>query len=348
MRVRYTKSSDAPKLLDAAAALGVNDIDLSKASEAEKLAAISKLQDDTASYTNSETNLFLEAFANKVLISKIFKRMKFKDPLTKAFFTEGTNFKAAKEVFDSKLLEDHDFNPNKRYPDDQTKAKNLTTILTTAAKKYITNTVQIAGLQAAFASEAAYGSWVALQVDLLQETLQIKMFKALTTNIKGSIKNEITLDKAKFDTWDKIFIEITRIANNMQLPSVKYNLGFADPTDAANADKVRMQVTTMDKLYAMGSPDVQNALKGQVSTVKFHNEYFKLEKFKDYINLDTTADNIMLVAHNAFEGHFRVNQVATQNWAANLSLEYFLHYWYVFGAIPWAIGVKINFTNPDA
>lgn len=345
-RVRYLTSDEAPKLLAAAIAMGVNGV-TDASPEAEKLAAINKLQDDTEGFTNAETNIFLEEFGNKVLLQAVFRRVTFKDPLNKAFFTEGTSFSAAKEVIDSKLLESHKFDKSKRYPDKQTFADNLQTLLKTQAREYITNTVPLAGIRAAFASEQAYGTWLAKQVSLLQESLQVIMFTELTKAIESGVKNTITLDSTKYNSWDKIFVAINGIAKNMKLPSKKYNLGYADAATAEAATDSRTNISSRENLYMLGSTEIENSLEGEVSTVKFHNAYFDIAKYKGYISLDVPTDHVILADQSAFDGYWRVNEVATQMWAGNLTVEYFLHFWYVFGAIRWANAVRIEFTNPN-
>lgn len=98
----------------------------------------------------------------------------------------------------------------------------------------------------------------------------------------------------------------------MELPSVKYNLGFADPSDAANEDDVRKQIITRDRLYLMSSTNVINAVEGEVSTVKFHNAYFDITKYKGTLKSDKLSDDeVILIADNAAKGHFRVNEVAS-------------------------------------
>ncbi len=342
-RIRYTKTEQAPKLTAAVVALGLV---ASTGTEAQKLAAITKLQDDTASYTNTETNVFLENIANKVLLQTVFKRMQFKDPIVKHFFKEGVSFSASKEIIDNKLLKSHNFDGGKRYPDDQNKAKILNKILNTAAKKYLTNTVQTIGVRAAFVSDQAFGEWIAKQTDLLQESLQVELFEQLSPIIISSVKNVITLG-ATFNTWDKIFVEINRISKRMAtIPSVKYNMGFADPTDKANANFVRKQILPRDKQLLISSPDVINSLDGEVSTVKFNNQYFKVDQYGGTMSLDMPNTEIILADVNAYTGYFRVNQIASQFWAGNMTIEYFLHYWYTFGYVPWANGVKFVFTEP--
>lgn len=340
----YTKSTDAPKLLASAIALGVNGV-TAGSTEQEKLTAITKLQDDVATMTNLETNMFLEALANKVLLQNVFKRMQFKDPLTKTFFKEGVSFSASKEIIDNKLLTAHSFDKTKRYPTDQTKAKVLNTILRKSVKEYLTNTVQIAGVRAAFASDMAFGEWLAKQTDLLAESLQVILFEELSPLFVSEIKNTITLDATKFDTLDKIFIAINEISKDMaKIPSAKYNLGFADAKTAVADEKSRKQITPRDRQLIISSVFFGNALEGGVSAVKFHNAFFKIDQYKGHLQIDMPTNEIILMDQNAAEGYFRVNQWANNAWGANLTIEYFLHYWYVFGFIPWANGVKIQFT----
>lgn len=345
--LKYTATSQAPKLTATAVALKVNGI-TAASDEAAKLAAVNMMMEDIGQYSNIQLNHFITALTEKVLISAIFRRVEFKSKLVQHFLSEGTTISAAKEVFDSKLLDLHDFDPAKRYPANQEKSKTLVTVLHTVAKKYITNTVSYAGLRAAFASEQAYGQWAAKQVELLSASMNLHMFRIMQEEIKNSVKNELTLDATKFDTWDKIFIELTRIANSMQLPTTAYNIGYtpAEIADIANADKLRVNVNQINDLLIMASPDFENAIKGKVSPIKYHNEYFDAKKFKGVIPLELPNSELYMVADNAFEGYYRINEVATQNWAANLTLEYFLHFWFVFGMIPWANGLHIKFTEP--
>lgn len=343
--IKYTNTEQAPLLTDAAIKLSVNGITESSP-EALKLAAINDMRGDLINATNLEANNFILNLYNKVLISTLFKRLQFKDPISEQFFKAGISISAAKEVFDNQLLDAHDYDPNKRYPDNQTKANTLSTILVTVKQSYLTNTIRLAGVKAAFASEIGYGEWLSNQIKLLTESLQVILYKTLTPLFRSEIKNVITLD-AKINSWDKIFVAINGIAANMKLPTIKYNLGFTTPSNAANKSKVRHNSVHMDSLLMMGSTNIQNALNGEVSTVKFHNAYFDIKSYKGYIPLDVDDTEIILLADNACEGYFRVNEVASNTWAANLSVEYFLHYWYVFGFIPWANGVRIKFTHPE-
>lgn len=91
-----------------------------------------------------------------------------------------------------------------------------------------------------------------------------------------------------------------------EIPSVKYNIGFAKPDDAANVGSVRKQITPVASQMILSAPEVINALNGKVSTVKFHNAYFDVAKYKETISLDVTEKEIYLLDFRAFEGYMRV------------------------------------------
>lgn len=128
------------------------------------------------------------------------------------------------------------------------------------------------------------------------------MFEQLTAGITGAVKNKIDLDAAKFDTLDKVFVALTGITENMALPTVRYNMGYADPTDAANSDKVRKQTTTRSDLVLIAAPDTVNSLQGMVSPSKFHNAYFDTTKFGGVLKLNMPSNEVILVDKKAFEG----------------------------------------------
>lgn len=330
----YTPGN-GPKLAAAATALGITG--------ADDNARATALRTAVAKFSSLEMNEFLQNFTQKILVSSMFKHMKFTDPYSAAFLNEGTTVTAATEYFSSKLLTPVTFDSTKRFADVQTRAKNLNVVFHTVLREYITNTVSLAGVRAAFASEQAFGEWFSEQTALLSESMQVRLFEFMQDQILAGVKNIMYAGDIK--EWDKRFIFINGVSKNMELPSVKYNLGFADPSDAANEDDVRKQIITRDRLYLMSSTNVINAVEGEVSTVKFHNAYFDITKYKGTLKSDKLSDDeVILIADNAAKGHFRVNEVASNTWAGNLTLETYLHYWIVFGLIPWAIGVRIKFS----
>lgn len=134
------------------------------------------------------------------------------------------------------------------------------------------------------------------------ETLEVYMFEQIQANIKGAVKNTITLAKADYGTLESVFVAATGIVENMGLPSIRYNIGFTDPTDADNANDVRKQISTISDLVLIASPDTINSLKGMVSSSKFHNQFFDTKKFGAVIPLKLDAGEMLIVDKRAFEG----------------------------------------------
>lgn len=329
---------NGPKLAAAAAVLNI--------AGATPDAKATTLRDAVASFSAANMNEFLDNFTNKVLVSSMWKHMKFKDPFTAAFIKEGISVAGATEHFASKILTPKKFDPSKRFQDDQSRAKNLNIVFHTVLREFITNTVSLAGVRAAFASETAFGEWFSEQTALLSESMQIRLYDFMQTQILTGIENILYTGAIGADKWDERFIEINKISKNMEIPSVKYNLGFKDPTDVKNKDDVRRHKTSRDNLYFMATTDVVNAVEGKVSAVKFHNAYFDIKKYKGTLLSDQLGDDeVVLIDESAARGYFRVNEVASNTWAGNLTLETYLHYWIVFGMIPWATAVRIKFID---
>lgn len=95
------------KLTAAAIAMGIDGV-TSASTASELAAAVAKMQTSVKTMTNLKLNEFVEQLAEKVLYSRMYDRMAFKNPLIKHFFKDGTQFHSSKEIFDSKLLKVND------------------------------------------------------------------------------------------------------------------------------------------------------------------------------------------------------------------------------------------------
>lgn len=147
-----------PNRLQAAAiALKINNI-TEASPEADIVAATLKMQQSVAGFTNVELNHFVEELANKVLFSRMFERQAFKNPIIGMFFSSGTQYHSSKEIIDSKLLDVEDYDNTKKIADEQKRGKLLNIIIHEEAQKQIMNTIQLAGVRAAFASAGAFSS----------------------------------------------------------------------------------------------------------------------------------------------------------------------------------------------
>lgn len=341
------ETSEAPILKNAVIALGVNGV-TNQSTEAQLVAAIQKLQTDASSFTMLEANLIYEKLANKILLSEIFTRMQFIDPISKTLFKEGITISSAKEIIDYNLVKGTSYERDKRFSDAPSIPSTLSHLLSTIAQKKMNASIfKLPEMRSAFASEQAAGQFISRITGVLAESLQYELYDLLKTIVVDGVKNTITLPPQTYGSMDKIFQAIKEISADMaKIPTNRYNLGFADAATAMASTESRRQVTPRKHQMIWAHPSIKNALDGNVGSVKFHNAYFKTDEFHSVNEIEMSTSEILLVDKNFAQGYFRVNQIATQNYANNLEIEQVLHYWIVFGHIPWANGVKIKFTLP--
>lgn len=321
-------------------------------------AATEKLQDSVLKFNSIQLNEFMEEFANKVLTGSVFKRLQFQDKFSKHFFKEGTHYSALHEVSDVQLLNSSEYDQSQRILDKGNWPKGLRTIIKTKARKYLQYTFNYQVVKAAFASPESFGAWYQRLLDNLTTSLQVEMYHELSNEVKSSVVN--TIDAVHTTSWDTLLLELNEYISAMALPTNAYNIGYEsklengaivkkDDSEDANRKK---NVSQRSDLILITTPKILNSIKGRVLTSKIHNEYFKMENFADIILLPNDflteggKEMLFVVDKDSFYGRFRIHEIATQSFAANLETDTFLHYWYLFGMIPWANGFKFTFTLP--
>lgn len=322
-----TKVTEAPVLVNIALALGIDGI-TNASTDAQKLSAVHKLQDNMLSANLLEANLIYEKLANKILLAEIFTRMQFEDPITKALFKPGISISSAKEVIDYQLSTSSDYKRDERFSAGPSIPGTLRTVLTTIAKKKMNaSTFKLPEMRSAFASEQAAGQFLSKITGVLAESLQYELYDMLKGEVVAGVKNTITLDAQQYNSLDKIFIAIKEISAAMgAIPTKDYNLSFADAAASRASGDSRRQITKRKDQMIVAHPSIKNALDGNVGSVKFHNAYFKTEEFHSVMEIEMSKSEILLVDKRFAEGYFRVNEIATQNYANNLEIEQVLHF----------------------
>lgn len=313
---------------------------------------IKDLQDNVAKMAPLEFNEFITGLFNKVFKSYLFKRVLFTHPIISTFITEGTSFEAHREYFDTKLIESEDFDVKSKFSNDQKLTKTLQTVLSTQLKKFLRLSTNINYAKAAFASESAFSSWLESQFRVITESMNVELYKEISKKVTSAIKNEY--DWSSENKLEDVMLKLNTLSDNMAFPSRDYNLGFANTSGkiTGHDDETRVNATKRDQMVLFVSPKIKNLLDAKVGSVKFHNQYFDITKYnvitleEELLTEDGSKREIMILCDKeAFKGYFRINDMASQFWAKNMTVEYFQHYWLVFGEIPWANGVKIKLSS---
>lgn len=308
-----------------------------------------------------EFNTFINDLFNRVLISGFWKRTIFSNPLSSLFIKQGTSISAHKEVLDSKLLESQDFDPTKRYADQQQKSRTIRTVLSTVIKKYIMNTLNYNIAKAAFVNDRSFSEWLNKQYEIITESFNIEIYDLLSKTIVKDTKN--TIDFTSIKSVEGILKSITTIRDKMKFSTDAFNIGYVsklnnngeyeldtDITKNPDLTHTRKNAVNSERMVMILSPEMYNHLTASTKKI-YHNKYFEIEKF-DYVLIEQKylkdadgKENILFLDKSSFQGYFRINEIATQQWAGNLTSEIYFHYWLVFGVIPWANGVKFKVSN---
>lgn len=315
---------------------------------------VQSLQENVAKMAPLELNEFISGLFNKVFKSYIFERVIFSHPILKTFVVEGTSFEAHREYFDNQLIEDQDYNLTKKMITDVKTTKVLQTILSTQLRKVVPITINLHQARGAFASEQAFSQWLESQFRVITESINVRLYNEISKRVVKGVVN--TVDLSSFTKHDELLEKINTLSDNMAFPSKAYNLGYQSKGSGINItlddkykDLTRTNATKREDMILFISPKLKNIFDSKVGSIKFHNQYFDITKY-NVITLDESLlkdgsnDILLLVDKNAFKGYFRINEMVSQFWAANLTTDYIQHYWLVFGEIPWANGVKIKLS----
>lgn len=318
-------------------------------------AAVKKLQENVAKMSPLETNEFITGLFNKIFKSYLYERSIFKHPILGKFVQEGTSYEAHREYFDTQLIESENYDINKRVLSENKTTKTLQTVLSTQLKKVMPLTINMNFAKAAFASETAFSSWLESQFRVIEESFNKELYNTIGSKIVSSIKNVV--DLSTINKYDELLQEVNTLSENMYFPSKAYNLGYqsngtgiARTLDNQYDDVTRTNSVKREDMILFISPKLKNLFDSKVGSIKFHNQYFDITKY-NVVTLDESLlkdnghDLLLLVDKNAFKGYFRINEMVSQFWGANMMTDYFLHYWLVFGEIPWANGVKIKLSK---
>lgn len=303
------------------------------------------LRTAVAGATKLEANEFIEEFTNKVLLQFVYKDLGFSDPFFKKFGTTEGSYKAIAEVIDSQLLATHTFDKEKRMSDAQERAKQLSTTLGTVLQEYTTLTMQKGVVKAAFLNEGAYSKWVSKQTKLLRTTFQVRLFEVMQVNTVDKIQNKIYIG-AKYKTFAEKLVAILAIGEQMFYPSTDFNIGYADPTDAKNVDKVKKQTASLNELTLIANAIFKTGVSSISGAIKVGDGFYSKDNLPQIIKTDRyDVDTVALVEDDAFKAYLRVYEMDSNNWAANMTIEYYLHFWLVAGIVPWGVGVEIKFAD---
>lgn len=166
--------------------------------------------------------------------------------------------------------------------------------------------------------------------------MNIELYKVISDKVVKGVVN--TIDLTSINKYDTLLEKLNTLSDNMAFPSKAYNLGYQSTgtgieikLDNQFKDLTRTNATKRDDLILFISPKLKNLFDSKVGSIKFHNQYFDITKYnvitlEEDILKDKQNDILLLVDKNAFKGYFRINEMVSQFWGANLTTDYFQHY----------------------
>lgn len=311
--------------------------------------ASQKLSEAVANFSPNEMNHFITDLTNKVITSDLYKSLEFSDPFVRHFFQVGEHYSAYHEVIDHLPLEAKEFNPDLKIPTDRISSPTLQTIIKTKAKRVIRYSFTYDVMKAAFRSPQAFGAWYSRVIENMRLSVQLHTYKEILEDIKNEITTELEL--SNISGWDQVLYELNKIAHKMSLPTTEFNLRKQEN----GVDRtLKIQTSKYSDLVLITTPETLNDLEMKVSASKIHNSYFDVKKFGTVITVPSETltkhksnkEVMYLFDKSALYGRWRLNQTASQFFANNLETEVYIHFWWLFGAIPWANGLRIFFDKP--
>lgn len=296
-----------------------------------------ELQAKMSQATLVEVNEFTDFLMNKIGKQLLVDTFNYKNPITSIFAKDAFEYGDGAEIMDVQLGKDpKDYNPAEYVPQNVTQHAILTQLIKTVDRKVFDTEVSLAIVRGAFINDTAFGGLINKLVGVLEKNLEIFLLTTLTKAITDNVKNVHELATA--DTLLNNWIEIFKDAENMELPTKEFNLGYADPKDASNADITQINTSTLKDLYLFMNGTTLNDFKRKALPSLYHIDEFGFDKFGGARKLPLADNKVLLLDKNAFVFLWRIREMASQSYAPNLKIVYYLHTWMRYGIIPWANG----------
>lgn len=307
-----------------------------------------------------EVNQWIETMFNKVLRSVLNTKVLFNHPLISHYINLGEHITEFTEVFETKNTKSHEYDASVRIPNDRFIPKTLHTVIGKGIKRYIAREIQYDFIKQVFATPDGAASWLSDTMNKMSEDIRMDLYDYIVPRITTEVKN--TIDLTTYTSPDEFLIALNTLTDKMGLKTNAFNLGFTSQVGSdgeyisdGSDDETMINTLSRENMLIIASPQLFNILDGKVSTVKFHNEYFNIKKYGAVAIIEAkhlyeggNKDKPFLMVldkNNAFKGWYQLERVATQNYAASIKSDIFSHYWFKFGPIPWANGVKVLYNK---
>lgn len=303
---------------------------------------LATLQSKMSTATLVEVNEFTDYLMNKIGKQMLIDTFNYTNPITSIFAKDAFQYGDGAEIMDIQLgATPTDYDATSYLPTSVEQQNILSTIIKTVDRKKFEAEVSLAILRGAFLNDTAFMGLVDKIIGTLEKNLQLFLLDTLTTAIKAGVLNK---EKIAEDTLLNNWIHIFEGAEKMELPTKEFNLGYATPTDAANAELTQINVSNLQDLYLFMNAKTLNDFKRKALPSLFHIDEFNFNKFGGAKKLPLLDNEVLVLDRRAFVFFWRINELVSQAFAKNLKIVYYLHVWMRYGLIPWANGKLYTIT----
>lgn len=304
---------------------------------------LATLQSKMSQATLVEVNEFTESLMNKIGKQMLTDMFNYKNPITSIFAKDAFQYGDGAEIMEVQVKDDSgNYDATKYLPENVKQKEILSTIIKTVDKKIFETEVSVAIVRGAFVNDTAFSGLIGQLVGVLEKALEVYLLNTLTTYVKTNVKNVKTV---KAGGLLKNWVEIFDIAENMELPTKKYNLGFADPTDASVSDQTQLNISKLTDVHLFMNPSTLNKFKREALPSLYHIDEFGFDKFGGAHKLPLADNEVLVLDRRAFVFFWRIRELMSQAFARNLKVVTYLHAWLRYGIIPWANGVLVTLDN---
>lgn len=301
------------------------------------------LQSKMSKATLVEVNEFTSQLMNKIGKQLLINTFNYKNPITSIFAKDAFQYGDGAEIMEVQVKDENgNYDATKYLPENTTQQTILSQIIKTVDKKIFDTEISVAIVRGAFINDTAFAGLIEQLVGVLNKRLEVFLLGTLTAAIKAGVLNKKTIKEGDLlKNWIKIF----EFAEDMELPSKKYNLGFADPLDASVTEETQLNTSMLKDIYLFMNAKTLNDFKRKALPSLFHIDEFNLDKFGGAKKLPLADNEVLVLDRRGFQFYWRIRELASQAFARNLKVVYYLHTWLRYGLIPWANGMVVTLDN---
>lgn len=279
---------------------------------------------------------------NLLVDSLVWQGFKFRNPYMRTFFQEKrTEFGDKVRIVANGQITPVDWDKNKFVPDAPTIPSVYEVILVSTIRKKFSLTIYRPTLKAAFASYWSLDDFIADTLATIERSLQLWFYDIIGTDISTSIKKELV---STGTGWSDIMADFSGLIESLTVPTKDYNLGYSSGTTFY--DKTNM-VNSYNDIVIVMNPKTRGIAKATYLPYLIQSLGINpFSTFEIIADPKVPAGEFWVMTRISYYITSRIDIDETQYYTENMAYQKTTHFWPIYGAVPFNIGIKFKFTVP--